>query len=175
MASIRVGPILLGTPALAGAGGDRRAGTCASPWPESVRTGLQNDRAPASICMRIHPHIPLHVQSHMPISARSIRTYVRIRIHHMHPRASRIRFPINIVPGHVPVPGPPSAANKPSPGRVRPRRSWGLLWQNRVKIAPSKLMSSLFFCPLRVLWKKCRFPSGLKGRSRIPVLDVFWT
>ena len=75
---------------------------------------------------------------------------------HAYVRASRIRFPINIAPGHVPVPGPASAANNPGPGSARPRRPQGLLWQNRVKTAPPKLISSLFFCPLRLLWKKCR-------------------
>ena len=65
-------------------------------------------------------------------------------------------FSINIAPGHVPVPGPASAANNPGPGSVRPRRPRGLLWQNRVKTAAPKLISSLFFCPLRLLWKKCR-------------------
>ena len=82
--------------------------------------------------------------------------YARVRIHQMHPRASRIRFPIDIVPGHAPVAGPSSAANNPGPGGVRPRRPLGFLWQNRLKTAPPKLISSLFFCPLRLLWKKCR-------------------
>ena len=62
-----------------------------------------------------------------------IRTRARVHVHQMHPRvrASRIRFPINIAPGHVPVPGPASVANNPGPGSARPRRPRGLLWQNR--------------------------------------------
>ena len=49
-----------------------------------------------------------------------------------------------------------SAANNPGPGRVRPRGPWRLLWHNRVKTAPPKPISFLFFCPLRVLWEKYR-------------------
>ena len=78
----RVVPVLLGPPPLAGAGGPRRAviRTCVPLWPESVRAGLRNNRAPAIICMRIHQHpLHVHVRSHVPVSrsARSIRTYVR--------------------------------------------------------------------------------------------------
>jgi hypothetical protein len=130
---------------------------CAPRSPGPVRAGLQNNCAPAinGMCIHQHPPCPLHVRSHVPISACSIRTRY-ITVHQMHPRASRIRFPINIVPGHAPVTGPSSAANNPGPGGVRPRRPWGFLWQNRLKTAPPKLISSLFFCPLRLLWKKCR-------------------
>ena len=126
--------------------------------PGPVRAGLQNNCAPAitGMCIHQHPPCPLHVQSHVPISACSTR--MRIPVPNAPgPRASRIRFPINIVPGHAPVAGPSSAANNPGPGSVRPRRSWGFLWQNHVKPAPPKLISSLFFCPLRLLWKKCLF------------------
>ena len=135
-----------------------RAGTCACAprSPGTVRAGLQNNCAPAitGMCIHQHPPCPLHVRSHVPISACSTRTRTP---NAPGPRASRIRFPINIVPGHAPVAGPSSAANNPGPGSVRPRRPWGFLWQNRVKTAPPKLISSLFFCPLRLLWKKCRF------------------
>ena len=132
---------------------------CAPRSPGPVRAGLQNNCAPAitGMCIHQHPPCPLHVRSHVPISACSTRTRTPVYVPNAPgPRVSRIRFPINIVPGHAPVAGPSSAANNPGPGSVRPRRPWGFLWQNRVKTAPPKLISSLFFCPLRLLWKKCR-------------------
>ena len=57
------------------------------------------------------------LRSHVLISA----VYARARAYQMQSRvrASRIRFPINIAPGHVPVPGPASAANNPGPGSAR--------------------------------------------------------
>ena len=73
--------------------GDRRTGTCAcarrSPGP--VRAGLQNNCAPAitGMCIHQHPPCPLHVRSHVPISACSTRTRTP---NAPGPRASRIRY-----------------------------------------------------------------------------------
>ena len=116
---------------------------CAPRSPGPVRAGLQNNCAPTitGMCIHQHPPCPLHVRSHVPISACSTCTGTPVpNAPGPWPRASRIRFPINIVPGHAPVAGPSSAANNPGPGSVRPRRPWGFLWQNRVKTAPPKLL-----------------------------------
>ena len=49
---------------------------CAPRSPGPVRAGLQNNCAPAitGMCIHQHPPCPLHVRSHVPISACSIRT-----------------------------------------------------------------------------------------------------
>ena len=139
--------------------GNRRTGTGAPrlSLPGPGRAGLLKKRAPATTGMRIHQQPPAVARANIGRIRTRARAYNKI---HVHPRAcaraSRIRFPINIAPGHAPVPGPASAANNPGPGSARPRRPRGILWQKRIKTAPPKLISSLFFCPLRLLWKKCR-------------------
>ena len=49
---------------------------CAPRSPGPVRAGLQNNCAPAitGMCIHQHPPCPLHVRSHVPISACGIRT-----------------------------------------------------------------------------------------------------